>query len=690
LAVGGDEGGEILLGKPPSGNLNGGITIDAYQDKIRIFEQGGSARGVFIDLTQAAAGVATNLLSGGGSGADQYARDTANAAFDKANNADVNALSAGSYANSAFIHSNSAFIRVNSAYSDINTISIYANTPSQVANSAAIAANTPSHVANSAAIYANGAFDTANSAAIAANTPSHVANSAASYANAAFIRANNSVDANNGGTITGDLTITKNLFVGNVFVTGNTFSLNVGTIVANDTVIVLGTGNYLSDTLDIGIAGHYNDGTNAHAGLIRDSITKEWYLFKDYTPEVGANNNVDINDASFKIDTLNANLHSTYVLVKGIDLLSRTNIVFDIANSAAIYANGAFTRANNSLSTNNGGTVTANVVIDANLQVANVTTNTYIQFGDGTRQYTANAGSGGGGSQSTDVQSWIQTADGTNSTYTMSFTANANAGVIVSIGGIVQSEGFDYLLTPSNSTISFNEPPPGGERIRVAGYSNIIPSFIDSANSAGATINTFEGVGNGSTQLFNLGFNPISGKAIFVSLGGVLQPESAYTVDAPNNTIYFFEAPAVSENVRVVGYSKINPFYLISSNVSVSVFEATANGSQSTFQLAFNPQARETLIVTIDGILQPTAAYSVNTTTYTITFDEAPAAGEFVRVATLYTTANPYVVPDGTITIAKFAPDANALFQAAFDAANVANAAASTGKAIAMSIVFGG
>jgi hypothetical protein len=279
---------------------------------------------VFIDLTQAAAGVATNLLSGGGGGTlDQYARNTANAAFDKANIADVNALSAGSYANSAFIHSNSAFIRVNSAYSDINTISIYANTPSHV------------------------------------------------------------------------------------------------------------------------------------------------------------------------------------------------------ANSAALYANGAFTRANNSLSTNNGGTVTANVIINANLQVANATTNTYIQFGDGTRQYTANAGAA-------------------------------------------------------------------------------------------------------------------------------------------------------------------------SPNISVSVFETTANGSQSTFQLAFNPQAKETLIVTIDGILQPTAAYNVNTTTYTITFDEAPAADEFVRVATLYTAANPYIVPDGTITIAKFAPDANALFQTAFDAANVANAAASTGKAIAMSIVFGG
>jgi hypothetical protein len=66
-AVGGDEGGEILLGKPVTNSaLTGsGITIDAYQNKIRFFEQGGGARGAYIDLTACAGGAGTNLLSGG-------------------------------------------------------------------------------------------------------------------------------------------------------------------------------------------------------------------------------------------------------------------------------------------------------------------------------------------------------------------------------------------------------------------------------------------------------------------------------------------------------------------------------------------------------------------------------------------------------------------------------------------------
>jgi hypothetical protein len=63
--VGGDEGGEILLGKPVTNTtLSGtGVTIDVYQNKLRIFEQGGTARGAYIDITSAGAGVSTNLLA---------------------------------------------------------------------------------------------------------------------------------------------------------------------------------------------------------------------------------------------------------------------------------------------------------------------------------------------------------------------------------------------------------------------------------------------------------------------------------------------------------------------------------------------------------------------------------------------------------------------------------------------------
>jgi hypothetical protein len=63
----GDEGGEIFLNKAATNTtLSGGVTVDIFQNRVRIFEQAGTNRGVYIDLTAAAAGIGTNLLSGGG------------------------------------------------------------------------------------------------------------------------------------------------------------------------------------------------------------------------------------------------------------------------------------------------------------------------------------------------------------------------------------------------------------------------------------------------------------------------------------------------------------------------------------------------------------------------------------------------------------------------------------------------
>ena len=60
----GDEGGEILLAKAQTNTtLSGtGVTIDAYRDKLRIFEQGGNARGVSVDISKTPDGVTGELL----------------------------------------------------------------------------------------------------------------------------------------------------------------------------------------------------------------------------------------------------------------------------------------------------------------------------------------------------------------------------------------------------------------------------------------------------------------------------------------------------------------------------------------------------------------------------------------------------------------------------------------------------
>lgn len=62
-----NEGGEIQLSLPSSGStLSSGVTIDIYQNKLRIFESGGTNRGAYIDLSSASTGVGSNILGGGG------------------------------------------------------------------------------------------------------------------------------------------------------------------------------------------------------------------------------------------------------------------------------------------------------------------------------------------------------------------------------------------------------------------------------------------------------------------------------------------------------------------------------------------------------------------------------------------------------------------------------------------------
>jgi hypothetical protein len=63
-AGGGFEGGEIALAYAQSGSTLTGsaVSVDIYQNRLRIFEGGGDARGVHIDLSKTPGGVAGELM----------------------------------------------------------------------------------------------------------------------------------------------------------------------------------------------------------------------------------------------------------------------------------------------------------------------------------------------------------------------------------------------------------------------------------------------------------------------------------------------------------------------------------------------------------------------------------------------------------------------------------------------------
>jgi hypothetical protein len=69
----GDEGGEIFLANAATNtNVASGITIDVFQNKLRFFENGGTNRGAYIDISATPGSVGRDLLAGGPQGSQGY------------------------------------------------------------------------------------------------------------------------------------------------------------------------------------------------------------------------------------------------------------------------------------------------------------------------------------------------------------------------------------------------------------------------------------------------------------------------------------------------------------------------------------------------------------------------------------------------------------------------------------------
>lgn len=63
----GDEGGQIDLTKPVTNTtITTGISIDSFQDKLRIFETGGTTRGYYLDIASGTAGAGGQIGAIGG------------------------------------------------------------------------------------------------------------------------------------------------------------------------------------------------------------------------------------------------------------------------------------------------------------------------------------------------------------------------------------------------------------------------------------------------------------------------------------------------------------------------------------------------------------------------------------------------------------------------------------------------
>jgi microcystin-dependent protein len=114
--------------------------------------------------------------------------------------------------------------------------------------------------------------------------------------------ANTNISAITSSPVTFQSSVT---ILGNLTLSGNTTIVTSNTISFGDTLLSLGANNTVSDNLDIGLYGHYWNGTaNSHSGIFRSAVSKDWMLFANYIIDLEGNSTVTISNSSFQLGTL--------------------------------------------------------------------------------------------------------------------------------------------------------------------------------------------------------------------------------------------------------------------------------------------------------------------------------------------------------------------------------------------------
>jgi hypothetical protein len=365
---------------------------------------------------------------------------------------------------------NAAFTAANSGAAQSGAYN-HANSAFDTANGAVAVNVTQNNSIDAAFVHANAAFLAANNA-----TDTYVRN----HANAAFARANNSLDANTGGTITGDVVINANLFVN-----GTTTYVNTVNQLIGDNIITLNAdlpqnGNPTQDAgfevergiqpnssiLFIESAAKWSANNGNASFFLAAEDRVDAAFFHANAAFTAANNATDTyvrNHANAAFDTANSAVAVNATQNNSITVaLDTANAAFAAANSGAGQA-GAYNHANAAFDT-------ANSAVAVNLTQNNSITASFAH---------ANAAfAAANTSAAAEALVFNTVGDGTTKTFNLGFTPVSDGSAsVVSIDGIIQYEG-TWSITTGNTSINFSDAPGNGERIRVLAYTSVNPYVL--------------------------------------------------------------------------------------------------------------------------------------------------------------------------------------------------------------------
>jgi len=362
---------------------------------------------------------------------------------------------------------------------------------------------------------------------------------------------------------TSETTIGDNLVVtGNLTVQGDTTTVNTATLSVEDPLVIVGSGNNSSDSIDLGLYGLYDTSgsQDLYSGLFRDaSDSGKWKLFKDL--QVEPTTTVNTSGTGYAVGTLVANLEGT--VTGNASGLSSTLAVSSGGTNATSFADKAV------IITQDSGTDT--------LAAETMSTNGQLLIGgtSGPAAATLTAGNN-------------VTITNADNSITLDVAAAGDAFKTISVSG--QS---DVVADGTADTLIF-----------AAGTGTTITTDASTDTitiSAGTnTIEIDEFTGNGSTAAYTLSTAAVTENNLLVYMDGVYQHHNTYAVSGTTLTF----------DTNVPNGSKVEVFHMRTISNTNLVQSATAGAlidvSSSTGDVTFNvdlTEASESAIADGDYIL---------------------------------------------------------------------------------------
>jgi hypothetical protein len=286
---------------------------------------------------------------------------------------------------------------------------------------------------------------------------------------------------------------------------------------------------------------------------------------------------------------------------------------------------------------------TTGVFSTSNVTSESIATNTYIQFSDGTKQYTANAGTGGGGGTSISV-----TFDDEPPV-----SGNSNGDIWVeSTTGIK----FEYITDDDSSQwVEFGTNSSGNELDLTAITTDVVPTTSTYFN-LGSNINKWNDFYIGGkisgnlipkiTNTFDLGSESFSWKNIHISgeVTGNLVPSNNVSFDLGSSSKRWKDIYLSGNTIDMNG-SKIS---ILPNNI-ISIVPAPSENVPNPKAFIFTPSGIVSYVNTSNGIISEstTANIAITTSESLFSLSSNLTSNVSIRPGKNYMAIGPLVIENG-------------------------------------------